>query len=825
MVREALSAQWSAFNTAAIRGGSDIRHPTPHMGTRCGSAVILCATILLLAGPSLAGDTGAVGDLYVTGRSSDNVVQFDGETGDFVAVFVTEVTPPDPPGHSFSKLAQGLMFGPNGNLFVIARDAHRVREFDGQTGALIGDFTPFDDPATYTDNSGPSGGWLANPYDLVFSPDGNLLVMGTSNRAVLAYAANTGEWLGTFAIGGSSPGGLGKSQFLALGPDGHVFAVDTDKNEVLEYHPTTGRLVRVFVEGEGIIDWPNGLAFGPNGNLFVVSFWDNSVVEFDGQTGAFVGTFASGGELHWPRDLTFGPNGNLFVVSDSDGGVGVEGVIEYDGQSGAVIGTFATSDELVNPWGLTFKAAPPDPMPGPTVTSLSVGQHNACQSLMGVTVTGTNLDPAKTIVKLAKADEPDYFGAVVSGSPDGTSLTVDFDLDGGARMAGGQWDVEVVNPDGQTDVLPSALEITPCYAAGEENLFVLGYRHRIVTRHGLFEYDGASGDLIGFMVEDESGTAGDDLGYSTGFVFGHDGNVLITSLNPSDGSVLQYDGITGRKIGTFILAGTGSMLKPRKLTFGGPSGNLFVLHRNVGCTLSGVLEFDGLTGTFVRDFVPLGSCGLQCAHDFEFGPDGDLYLTDVDGGVFVFDGQTGACVGGAALLPPPTEPDTAFGALEFSSHSGDLVLPWWGGCPGLGRVTEHDPETGDLLATPIPPPAGDISQAAASDFGPSGHLFVAGASHVFEYDLLAEEVLGIFATQTNPSGMAPPYEIVFGPRAGDADGDWDLDLGDFAAFQRCFGGDGVAPSNYNCLTFDHDRDGDIDAADLAAFSAAMTGPS
>lgn len=97
--------------------------------------------------------------------------------------------------------------------------------------------------------------------------------------------------------------------------------------------------MRVFVEGDGVIDWPNGLTFGPNGNLFVISFWDNSVLEFDGQTGALIGTFASGGGLTWPRDLTFGPNGNLFVlhtgVSGSPGGV-----LEFDGLTGAFVGDF-----------------------------------------------------------------------------------------------------------------------------------------------------------------------------------------------------------------------------------------------------------------------------------------------------------------------------------------------------------------------------------------------------------------------------------------------------------------------------------------------------
>ncbi|NIR02718.1 MAG: hypothetical protein GTN78_21375, partial [Gemmatimonadales bacterium] len=123
-------------------------------------------------------------------------------------------------------------------------------------------------------------------------------------------------------------------------------------------------------------------------------------------------------------------------------------------------------------------------------------------------------------------------------------------------------------------------------------------------------------------------------------------------------------------------------------------------------------------------FVPLGSCGLKCGGDLEFSPDGLLlHVTDTvrpmdgpSGGVYVFDGQTGECISRGQLILPPVDSFRAY-ALEFSPEDGSLVLPWWSP-PGLGWVGVHDPETGELLDIPIPPPAGDIEQAIASDFGP-----------------------------------------------------------------------------------------------------------
>ncbi len=59
---------------------------------------------------------------------------------------------------------------------------------------------------------------------------------------------------------------------------------------------------------------------------------------------------------------------------------------------------------------------------------------------------------------------------------------------------------------------------------------------------------------------------------------------------------------------------------------------------------------------------------------------------------------------------------------------------------------------------------------------------------------------------------------------GDADYDGDIDLADFAAFQRCFTGTDLGPLHAACQPLDLDGDRDVDAADLAAFELALVGP-
>jgi hypothetical protein len=62
-----------------------------------------------------------------------------------------------------------------------------------------------------------------------------------------------------------------------------------------------------------------------------------------------------------------------------------------------------------------------------------------------------------------------------------------------------------------------------------------------------------------------------------------------------------------------------------------------------------------------------------------------------------------------------------------------------------------------------------------------------------------------------------------GTATGNADGDGDVDLTDFAAFQLCYTGPGVAIGDPDCEVFDFDGDNDIDLTDFNAFQLAFTG--
>jgi hypothetical protein len=132
------------------------------------------------------------------------VLRYDGTTGAFLNVFVAADS--NPFGENSSGRPRGLVFGPDGNLYVasFSADHPSVLRFDGRTGVLIDAFVP------------EGSGGLSVPTGPLFGPDGNLYLRSGLNGpgAVLRYDGTTGTFIDEFVPYGS--GGL-------VGNKGFVF--------------------------------------------------------------------------------------------------------------------------------------------------------------------------------------------------------------------------------------------------------------------------------------------------------------------------------------------------------------------------------------------------------------------------------------------------------------------------------------------------------------------------------------------------------------------------------------------------------------------------
>ncbi len=198
----------------------------------------------------------------------------------------------------------------------------------------------------------------------------------------------------------------------------------------------------------------------------------------------------------------------------------------------------------------------------------------------------------------------------------------------------------------------------------DSNLYVVDF-----TGHSVVRFDPVTGQLIDTFVQPHDG----GLTNPSGIAFGPDGNLYVTSGTPPQNNpnanlspqVLEFDGKSGKFKRIFVSTRSGGLTSPFAITFG-PDGNLYVTDVFTGS----VLEYSGSDGTFIRPFVTAGSGGLSYATGLTFGPDGNLYVCSSTGsniGILKYDGSSGAYLGN--LIPASAGVQGPTGVLFYNFES------------------------------------------------------------------------------------------------------------------------------------------------------------
>ena len=333
-----------------------------------GAVILICVAATgasapafgpLLVSANLGGGTGAVSE----------VLAYDPVRGGFLGVFAS--------GGSLSS-AQGLAFGPDGNLYVASAQTGQILRFDGKTGTYLGLFAKVDEPAGIT-----------------FGPDGNLYVVSDIVNGVVRFNGKTGASMGTFA---SASGNKMNNPFMAVfGPDGNLYVSSLFSAQVLRFEGRSGAYQSVFATASPTAG-PTGLLFTPDGRLLVSDSFNGQILSFDASTGAAKGVFASGGPLTGPSGLALGPNNDVYVANPEG-----QNVLRYALITGNLVNAVLSGTTAATGAGaanfLAFAPAPPPP--SINAGALVDGILNAASFSGGsvapgeiLTIFGTGMGPA-----------------------------------------------------------------------------------------------------------------------------------------------------------------------------------------------------------------------------------------------------------------------------------------------------------------------------------------------------------------------------------------------------------------------------------------------
>lgn len=556
-------------------------------------------------------------------------------------------------------IPSGIKFGPDGNFYVASAFTSRILQYNGETGDFLGTFATRNNGATNLNQFG--GAPNTPPGDNVLNPGG-----GPPDFSVFVFGPDGGIYAGSIrtdidpitgrpeinpATGTEDPTFVDDTDGLGavLRFPGPTWAVDPATGGRID--PITGAVVSpgapagignlasfgIFGEagGSATLDEPSAVAFGPDLNLYVASAQTGQILRYAGPSapnaGAFLGVFAN---VEAPVDaetgidlplilsgMGFGPDGNIYVGSS------------YEVTTGAPVGgsqisifagpNSATPGAYLGPYGDVTTGV--SRLLLPTTPEFTFFENSY------TTPTPTRRFPEIAYVVGVNTDRP--FDAT-TGTP-GFFLSDETDTLAAYNQAGsflGFLGTDLTNGSLGTD-LPAGVDNPQDGIGGA----ILGPSGNILVSSQLsdqvLEYSSLTGEFIG--VFGDASNAGSGLDFPAGLAASLNNSTVYVSdlLNER---ILRFDAYTGEFLddpntaeneGVLVdLDDTGENGRFTDMDFG-QDGRLYV-------GLAPALEAPVLGESQVRVYNPdtgvleYSITGLDFAAALTFGPDANLYVSD-----------------------------------------------------------------------------------------------------------------------------------------------------------------------------------------------------
>jgi uncharacterized protein (TIGR03663 family) len=244
---------------------------------------------------------------------------------------------------------RGLAVGPDGHLYVVDSDNHRIQVFDGN-GMLLRTWGSQCNLATGLgcldpDGTGPLGysdGQFQEPWGIGVGRDGRVYVADTWNHRVQVFDAD-GNFLAKWGAFGQTINGeelLYGPRDIAVDASGRVLVTDTGNKRVMVYD-AEGNLLDQWGGGgiaPGRFEEPVGIAVDREGNIYVADTWNQRVQVFD-RTSTFL--------REWPVEAWYGES----VVNKPFLAVDGQSRVYLTDPEGYRVAVFASDGSLVATFG------------------------------------------------------------------------------------------------------------------------------------------------------------------------------------------------------------------------------------------------------------------------------------------------------------------------------------------------------------------------------------------------------------------------------------------------------------------------------------------
>ncbi|HPF11352.1 MAG TPA: T9SS type A sorting domain-containing protein [Flavobacteriaceae bacterium] len=256
---------------------------------------------------------------YYASNRAQNAINTYQEDGTFIEEFIAQ-------NSGGLSSPQDIVLHPDGFLLVTGTDNERIKKYDLETGAYLGDWS---DTAFS----------LGRPSKMSIGPDNLLYVTQWGTTAPTAKIVRfdlDGNYLGPFTP--IAPTGLGHlwddngNFYLA------VFGVNTNEGDIRKYD-TNGTFLEAFIDSS-VLENPTYIWWGENNEMFVQDFTQGKVLHYDSD-GNFLEDYITG--LLNPEGYEFLPNGHLLVCERTG-----NQILEFD-TNGTLVGRWDDGGTLASP--------------------------------------------------------------------------------------------------------------------------------------------------------------------------------------------------------------------------------------------------------------------------------------------------------------------------------------------------------------------------------------------------------------------------------------------------------------------------------------------